>query len=131
MSKCFVLFELIFWLGIFDLSSKSVFVTIFGRANLVSKTSAVSLLNSGIVIYSSDYDQWVCFFFFFFTNFCVIIFFFFFFFFFNFTNFCVLIFFFFFFFWTKLLILGISFSTAVNAEFVAKPLILGIYFLFQ
>ena len=40
---------------------------------------------------------------------------------FNFSNFCVIICFF-----TKLLILGILFSTVVNAAFVAKPLMLGI-----
>ena len=40
---------------------------------------------------------------------------------FNFCNFCVISYFV-----TKLLILGILFSTAVNAAFVAKPLILGI-----
>ena len=39
----------------------------------------------------------------------------------NFTNFCVIVCFL-----TKLLTLGILFSTAVNAELVAKPLILGI-----
>ena len=37
------------------------------------------------------------------------------------TNFCVIVCFF-----TKPLTLGILFSTAVNAELVAKPLILGI-----
>ena len=42
---------------------------------------------------------------------------------FNFTNACVIVCFFFF---TKLLILGILFSTAVNVAFVVKPLILGI-----
>ena len=42
-------------------------------------------------------------------------------FFFNFTNLCIVICLF-----TKLLISGILFSTAVNAELVAKPLILGI-----
>ena len=41
---------------------------------------------------------------------------------FNFTNFCVIICFFL----TKLLTSGILFSTAVNAEVVAKPSILGI-----
>ena len=41
---------------------------------------------------------------------------------FNFINFCVTVSFFF----TKLLTLGILFSTAVNAVVVAKPLILGI-----
>ena len=40
---------------------------------------------------------------------------------FNFTNFCVIACFL-----TKLLTLGILFSTAVNAELVAKPLMLGI-----
>ena len=41
---------------------------------------------------------------------------------FNFSNFCVIIWLFF----TKLLILGILYSTVVNAAFVAEPLILGI-----
>ena len=39
---------------------------------------------------------------------------------FNLSNFCVIICFL-----TKLLVLGILFSTKVNAAFVAKPLILG------
>ena len=39
----------------------------------------------------------------------------------NFTNFCVIICFL-----TKLLTSGILFSTAINAELIAKPLILGI-----
>ena len=39
---------------------------------------------------------------------------------FNFTNFCIIVFL------TKLLTIGILFSTAVNAELVAKPVILGI-----
>ena len=43
---------------------------------------------------------------------------------FNFSNFCIIICFL-----TKLLILGILFSTVVNAEVVAKPVILGISFL--
>ena len=38
---------------------------------------------------------------------------------FNFTNLCI----------TKLITSGILFPTAVNAELVGKPLILGIYFL--
>ena len=42
---------------------------------------------------------------------------------FNFSNFCVIIYFL-----TKLLILGILFSTAVNAVFVAKLLTSGIFF---
>ena len=41
---------------------------------------------------------------------------------FNFTIFCIIIFF------TKLLTSGISFSTAVSHELVAKPVILGILF---
>ena len=40
---------------------------------------------------------------------------------FNFTNFCVIICFL-----TKLLTSGVLFSTAVNAELVARPLTLGI-----
>ena len=44
---------------------------------------------------------------------------------FNFTNFCVVICFFFL---TKLPTVGILFSTAGNATFVAKPLIRGILF---
>ena len=35
----------------FSLSSKSVFVTKFARGNLASKTSAESILNSGVVIH--------------------------------------------------------------------------------
>ena len=42
---------------------------------------------------------------------------------FNFTNFCIVICFL-----TKPLASGILFSTAVNAELVAKPVILGILF---
>ena len=44
----------------------------------------------------------------------------------NFCNFSVIIFFL-----TRLLILGILFSTLVNAVFVAKLLISGIFFLIQ
>ena len=44
--KYFVLFELIFLLRFFSVSSKSVFVTKFTFANLAAKFSAVSLLNS-------------------------------------------------------------------------------------
>ena len=50
-SKCFALFELIFWLRLFSLSSKSVFVTKLTCFYLAAKFSAVSLLNSGVVIY--------------------------------------------------------------------------------
>ena len=44
---------------------------------------------------------------------------------FSFTNFCVIVSFF----WTKLLTLGILFSTAIRAVVVAKLVILGILFL--
>ena len=53
MSKCFILFELIFWLRVLDLSSKFVFDTKSACFNLASKTFAKSLLNSGVVIYLS------------------------------------------------------------------------------
>ena len=53
MIKCFALFELIFLLWFISLLSKSVFFTKFAYANLAAKCSAVSLLNSGIVIYLS------------------------------------------------------------------------------
>ena len=49
----FVLFELIFLLRFFSLSSKSVFVTKFACANLAAKCPAISLLNFGVVIYLS------------------------------------------------------------------------------
>ena len=52
-SKCFVLFELFFWLRLFNLVSKYVFVTKFACANPASKNSPESLLNSGVVIYLS------------------------------------------------------------------------------
>ena len=38
---------------LFGLASKYVFVIKIARANLASKTSAVNLLNSGVVIYLS------------------------------------------------------------------------------
>ena len=50
-SKCLILFELIFLLRLISLLSKSDFVTKFACANLEAKTSAVNLLNSGVVIY--------------------------------------------------------------------------------
>ena len=87
---CFVWIN--FLIRFFSLSSKSVFVTKFACANLAAKFSAVSLLNSGVVIYLS----WIW---------SVIL---------------------FSIFLTKLLTLGISFSTAVRATVVAKLLILGI-----
>ena len=85
-----------------SLAKKSVFVIKFWCANLALKTSVESLLNSGVVIYLSW--LWSVYFFFNFSNFCVII--------------C--------FFFTKLIILGILFSTVVKAALVAKPLILDI-----
>ena len=84
-------------MGLLNLLSKSVFVTKFACANVAAKTSAESLLSSGVEIYLPW--LWVIF---------------------------VLYNLFFFFFLTKRLIFGILFSTAVNAAFVAKPLILGI-----
>ena len=53
ISKCLVLFEVIFLLRPESLASKSVFVTKFTWDNLAVKFSAVSLLNSGVVIYLS------------------------------------------------------------------------------
>ena len=53
ITKCFVLFEVIFLLRFFSLSSKSVFVTTITCANLAAKISAVSLLNFGVVMYLS------------------------------------------------------------------------------
>ena len=86
---------------LFNLVSKSIFVTKFTFANLAAKSSAINLLNSGLVIYLSW--LWSV------SFFSVLL------------TFVVESVFF-----TKLLILRISFSTAVNAAFVAKPLILGI-----
>ena len=85
-----------------SLASKSVFVTKFACANLASKTSVAKVLNSGVVIYLSR--LWSVSFFSISDYFSAII--------------C--------FFLTKLLILGIFFSTAVNIAFAAKLLILGI-----
>ena len=102
-SKCFVLLELIFWLRLFSLSWKFVFLIKFACANLAVKNLAAKLLNSEVVIYLS-WSSSVSFFF-------------------NFSNFCAIICFL-----TKLLTLSISSSAAVNAEFVAKPVILGILF---
>ena len=52
-SKCFVLFEVIFLLRFDSLESNSVLVINFACANLVLKTSAVNLSNSGVSIYLS------------------------------------------------------------------------------
>ena len=103
ISKCFVSFAVIFLLRLDNLASKYVFVIKFTSANLALKTSAAKVLNSGVVIYLPW--LWSVFFFYNFSNFCVTI--------------CWV-------FLTKLLILGILFSTVVNAAFVAKPLILAI-----
>ena len=100
-SKCFVLFQLAFLLRIISLISKSVYVTKFARANPAPKTSAVNLLNSGVVIYLSW--LWSA------TLFSI-------------SPMFVLQSAFL----TQLITLGILFSIAVNAEVVAKPLTLGI-----
>ena len=97
--QCFVLFELIFWLRLFSSSSKSVFVTKFACFNLAAKFSAV------VKLWSSNIYVMIMISKFFFSS----------------TNFCVVVYFF-----NKLPTSGILFSTAVNAEVVAKPLILGI-----
>ena len=52
-SRCFVLFELIFWLRLLSLVSKSVFVTKSACFDLASETPGTTLLNSGVVIYLS------------------------------------------------------------------------------
>ena len=53
MSKCLVLFELIFLLRLDSFASRSVFVIKLACDNLAAKVSAVNLLNSGVVIYLS------------------------------------------------------------------------------
>ena len=53
VSKCFVLSQVIFLLRLDSFASKSVFVIKFACTNLAAKFSAVSLLNSGVVIYLS------------------------------------------------------------------------------
>ena len=83
------------------LVSKSVLVTKFAHANLVSETFTVNLQNSQVAIYLLS--LWS-------------------------VSFFPISVVFFFFFWAKPLILGISFSTSVNTVFVTKPLILGILF---
>ena len=52
ISRCLVLFEVIFLLRLDSLVSRSVFVTVLDWASLALKTSAANLLNSGVVIYS-------------------------------------------------------------------------------
>ena len=102
-SKCYVSFEVIFLLKLDSLASKSVFVIKFAYANLAAKFSAANLLNSGVVIYLSC--LWAVSFF---SSSLI------------FVSYSVFL--------TKLLAIGISFSTADNAEVVTKPPILGILF---
>ena len=83
-----------------SLLSKSVFAIKFACANLAAKISAVNLLNSGVVIYLS----WLW----------------------SMTFFPISLIFTKSIFLTKLLRSGILFSTAVNAEIVTRPLILGV-----
>ena len=86
-----------------SLASKLVFVIKFACANLAVKLSAVSLLNSGVVIYLSW--LWLVVFF---SNSVI------------YALQSVFL--------TKPQTLGILFSTTVNAEVVAKPLIFGLLF---
>ena len=53
MSKCFVLFEVIFLLRLDNLESNSVFVIKFACVILALKRSAANLLNSAVSIYLS------------------------------------------------------------------------------
>ena len=53
ISKCFVLFAVIFLLRPDSLASKSVFVITFDCASLALKTLAAKVLNYGVVIYFS------------------------------------------------------------------------------
>ena len=99
-SKGCILFEVIFLLRLDSFASKFVFVTKFACANLALETSAPEVLSSGVVIYWSWF--WSVSFFSISVIFVLSV------------------------FLTKLLILGILFSTVVNAAFVAKPLILDI-----
>ena len=96
-SKGCILFEVIFLLRLDSFASKFVFLTKFACANLVSTPE---VLSSGVVIYWSWF--WSVSFFSISVIFVLSV------------------------FLTKLLILGILFSTVVNAAFVAKPLILDI-----
>ena len=96
-----VSFELIFLFKIISLVSKSVFVTKFACVNLAAQTPAAKLLNSGFVIYLYWLKS---------VNFFSISL--------IFVLESVLL--------ADLLTSGILFSTAVNADLVAKPLTLGI-----
>ena len=53
MSKCLILFEVIFLLRLHSFALKSVFVTKFACVNLAAKFSVVNLSNLGVVIYLS------------------------------------------------------------------------------
>ena len=86
-----------------NLASKSVFVTKFTCAIVALKTSTANLLNSEVSIYLSQ--LWLL------SLFSISV---------------TLVLICFFFFLTKLLTLGILFSTVVNAVFVARLLTLGI-----
>ena len=92
----------IFLLRLDNLASKSVFVIKFTCANLALETSVESLLNSGVVIYLLW--LWSVSFFSISVFLCYNL-----------------------FFLTKLLTIGILFPTVINAAFVAKLLILGIW----
>ena len=88
---------MIFLLRLFSLSWKSVFVIKFACFNLAGTSSAVSLLNSGVVIYLSWLWSLI--------SFSMLL---------NFGLQAVFL--------TRLLTSGILFWTAVNPVFVAKPL---------
>ena len=92
---------MIFLLRLDSLASKSVFDTKFACADLALKTLAAKVLNPGVVIHLSW--LWSV----------------------SFFSISVIFVLQSVFFLTKLLILGILFSTAVNAAFVAKRLTLG------
>ena len=59
-SVCFFFFELIFWLRLFILSSTSFVVIKFACFSLAATFSAVSLLNSGVVIMISKFQWSLC-----------------------------------------------------------------------
>ena len=53
ISKCLVLFKIIFQLGLDSFALESVFVIKFACANLTEKFSVVNLLNSEVIIHLS------------------------------------------------------------------------------
>ena len=103
VSQCFVFFELIFPLRLVSLVSKCAFITYFACAHLPAKFYAVDLLNSDVVLYLLW--SWSL------TFFSISL---------IFVSWSVFL--------TKLLTSGILFSLAINAEVVAKAVILGILF---